>query len=179
MTLGLEFANALDPYRLPVSWLIALDNRTLHFILQPWQFLVRAVHVFTVCIFFGVVLLLNLRLLGRAADLPLRPFFRLAMPLIQSSLAITMLTGVALFLYDPVAVGSHDWLTPKLLFITLGFMNAVWLNQNGKTGRLTMPGGQLTMAGKTAIIIALTLWTLTIFCSCLNAEPPPRLYLGS
>jgi len=179
MTIGLEFANALDPFRIPAQYLIALDNRALHFALQPWQFLIRAVHVFTVSIFFGAVLLLNLRLLGQAVELPLRPFFRLAMPVIHSSLTVTMITGVALFFYDPVAVGSHDWLTPKLLFITLGFMNAAWLNSNGKAGRLSTPSGQLTMPGKTAVIIALALWTLTIFCSCLNAEPPPRWYLGS
>ncbi len=179
MTPGLAFTNAMDSFRIPAQYLIAMDNRTLHFALQPWQFLIRAVHVFTVSIFFGAVLLLNLRLLGRAVELPLRPFFRLAMPVIHSSLAVTMLTGVALFFYDPVAVGSHDWLTPKLLFITLGFMNAAWLNSNGKAGRLTTPNGQLTMPGRTAIIIALALWTLTIFCSCLNAEPPPRLFLGS
>jgi hypothetical protein len=156
-----------------------MDNRGLHFALQPYQFLIRAIHVYTVSIFFGAVLLLNLRLLGRAAELPLRPFFRLSMPVIHASLTVTMITGMALFFYDPVAVGSHDWLTPKLLFITLGYMNAAWLNSNGKAGRLTTPSGQLNTQGKTAVMIALALWTLTIFCSCLNAEPPPRLFLGS
>jgi uncharacterized membrane protein len=169
----------MDSFRIPAEYLIALDNRGLHFVLQPYHFMIRAVHVFTVSIFFGAVLLLNLRLLGRSAELPLGPFFKLAMPIIQASLAVTMVTGVTLFLYDPVAVGSHGWLTPKLLFITLGFMNAAWLNSSGKAGRLTTPNGQLTMPGTTAVVIALALWTLTILCSCLNAEPPPRLFLGS
>lgn len=178
MTLGLEFANALDPFRLPAAWLIALDNRAFHFALQPWQFLIRAVHVFAACAFFGAVLLLNLRLLGLGEELKLRPFFALAAPVIYTSLAVTMVTGVALFFYDPLAVGSHDWFTLKLTFIALGFMDAAWLNARGKAGQLSTPGG-LALSGKTAVITALALWSLVILCSCLNAEPPPRLYLGS
>lgn len=178
MTIGLEFANALDPFRIPAQYLIALDNRALHFALQPWQFLIRAVHVLAVSVFFGAITVLDLRLLGRAPELPLQALTRLILPWVYASLAATMVTGVALFFYDPLAVGSHDWLTPKLLFIALGLANAIWFNAAYLPAQLASATG-LTTAGKVAAAVSILLWGLAILCACLNAEPPPRLYLGS
>ncbi|MCB5945568.1 hypothetical protein [Acidocella sp. KAb 2-4] len=178
MTLGLEIANALDPYRVPSSWLLALYNRDFTIALQPWQFLIRAAHVLMVSLFFGAIAVLDLRLLGLAPELPLRPLLKLVLPSVYVSLGLTMLTGFALFFYDPVAVGSHDWLTPKLLFIALGFVNAIWFNWRYLPAQLVSTSG-LTTAGKLAAAASLALWALAILCACLNAEPPPRLYLGS
>jgi hypothetical protein len=67
---------------------------------------------------------------------------------------------------------------PQKNYINLGFMDAAWLNAWGKAGRLTVDG-KLVWPGNVAAVVALILWGLTILCSCLNAEPPPRLYLGS
>ncbi len=178
MTFGLEVSNALDSFRIPAQYLIALDNRALHFALQPWQFLIRAFHVLSVCVFFGAILVLDLRLLGLGRDIPLKPLARLALPVVYVSLGITMLTGFVLFFYEPLAVGSHDWLTPKLLFIALGFCNAAWFNLSYLPAQLILPHG-LTRAGQIAAVTSILLWGLAILCGCLNAEPPPRLYLNS
>lgn len=178
MTFGLEIANALDPYRIPAHWLVALYNRDFTISLQPWQFLIRALHVLTVCMFFGAIAVLDLRLLGVAPDLPLRPLLKLVLPCVYVTLTLAMITGFALFFYDPVAVGSHDWLTPKLLFIALGFVNALWFNWRYLPGQLASEQ-ELTKAGRAAATASLLLWGMVILCGCLNAEPPPRLFLGS
>ncbi|MDE2238386.1 MAG: hypothetical protein KGJ73_00475 [Rhodospirillales bacterium] len=178
MTPGLAFANAMDNFRIPVGLLIALDNRPYHFALQPYQFFIRATHVFSVCMFFGLIFALDLRLLGLAREIPLRALARLVLPWVYASFAVAMLSGIALFMYDPVAVGSHDWLTPKLFFIALGFCNAAWFNFAYLPAQLATDHG-LTRAGKFAAATSIALWTLAIFCACLNAEPPPRLYIGS
>jgi len=178
MTIGLEFANAMDQFRLPAPLLIMLDNRSLHFAMQPWQFLIRAVHVLAVCVFFGMITVLDLRLLGRSRELPLHALAQLVLPWVYVSLAVAMVTGVALFFYDPLAVGSHDWLTPKLLFIALGFLNAAWFNAAYLPEQLVSATG-LTAAGKVAAAASILLWGLAILCACLNAEPPPRLLLNS
>ncbi|MBU6448485.1 MAG: hypothetical protein KGQ26_02555 [Rhodospirillales bacterium] len=178
MTFGLQLANALDPYRIPARWLVALYNRDITVALQPWQFLIRALHVSVVCVFFGALSILDLRLLGFAPDLPVRPLLRLVLPVVYTAFGLALLTGFALFFYDPVAVGSHDWLTPKLLFIALGVVNAVWFNRRYLLPQLASTD-EVTHSGHWAAFVSLFLWGAAIFCACLNAEPPPRLYLGS
>lgn len=178
MTPGLAFANAMNSLRIPVPYLIAMYDRPFHIALQPYQFFIRAAHVFSVCMFFGTIFVLDLRLLGLAPEIALRPLARLVLPWVYASLAMAVVSGVTLFLYDPVAVGSHDWLTPKLVFIALGFANAIWFNFAYLPEQLASGHG-LTRAGKVAAVASILLWTLAIFCACLNAEPPPRLYIGS
>ncbi len=80
-----------------------------------------------------MITVLDLRLRGRAPELPLQALARLTLPWVYASLAVTMVTGVVLFFYDPLAVGSHDWLTPKLLFIALVFTNASYTTAWGTT----------------------------------------------
>jgi hypothetical protein len=178
VTIGLEVSNALDHLRIPVPYLLAIDSRAFHIALQPYQFLIRAAHVLSISLFFGAITVLDLRLFGAARELPLKPLARLVLPWVYGTFAFGILSGVILFLYDPLEVGSHDWLTPKLVFIALAFANAVWFNVQYLPGQLVSPTG-LTTAGKAAGIASITLWGLVILCACLNAEPPPRLLLGS
>jgi hypothetical protein len=178
MTIGLEISNALDPFRLPVPFLLAFDSRALHIALQPYQFLIRAAHVLSISLFFGAITVLDLRLFGAARELPLKPLARLVLPWVYATFAFSMISGVVLFLYDPLEVGSHDWLTPKLFFIAVAFANAVWFNIRCLPAQMVSPTG-LTTAGKAAGIASIALWGLVILCACLNAEPPPRLLLGS
>jgi uncharacterized membrane protein SirB2 len=178
MTIGLDISNALDPFRIPVPFLLAIDSRAVHIALQPYQFLIRAVHVLSISLFFGAITVLDLRLLGAANELPLKPLARLVLPWVYATFALSMVTGIILFLYDPLEVGSHDWLTPKLLFIALAFANAVWFNTRYLPGQMISPTG-LTTAGKAAGLASIMLWGLVILCACLNAEPPPRLLIGS
>lgn len=178
MTIGLTISNSLDGFRIPVAWLLAIDSRALHIALQPYQFLIRAAHILAISLFFGAITVLDLRLFGAASELPLRPLARLVLPWVYATFAVSMASGVILFLYDPLEVGSHDWLTPKLLFIALGFANAVWFNIRYLPGQMISPAG-LTTAGKAAGLASILLWSLVILCACLNAEPPPRLLLGS
>lgn len=88
MTFGVEVANALDPYRIPAGWLVALYNRDITVALQPWQFLIRALHVAAVCVFFGALCILDLRLLGFAPDLPVRPLLRLVLPVVYAAFGL-------------------------------------------------------------------------------------------
>jgi hypothetical protein len=178
MTIGLDISNALDPFRLPVTFLLAIDSRAFHVALQPYQFLIRAAHVLAISSFFGAITVLDLRLFGAARDLPLEPLARLVLPWVYATFAVSMVSGIILFLYDPLEAGSHDWLTPKLAFIAIAFANAVWFNIRYLPGQLVSPTG-LTAVGKAAGIASIALWGLVILCACLNAEPPPRLSLGS
>ena len=46
-------SQAIAGFRIPSDLLIAMDNRDLHFAMQPYHFIIRATHVLSVGAFFG------------------------------------------------------------------------------------------------------------------------------
>ncbi len=117
--------HSLAYLRIPFETLMALDSRTLHFHMQPFHHLIRLAHIVSMAAFFGAIGLLDLRLLGFRSAVPLRAFAENVLPWLYATFGVAFATGVALFLYDPVHVGSHAYFTPKLILIALGVMNAL------------------------------------------------------
>jgi hypothetical protein len=169
-------SQALAGFRIPSDLLIAMDNRDLHFALQPYHFVIRAVHVLTMGAFFGGIVLLDLRLMGVRAAAPLLGFVQHTIPWLYVTFAITVLTGIGLFLYDPVNVGSHAYFTLKLLFIFLGLVNALafhrWALADALKAEIKMP-----RSAKVGGAISLALWVLVMLAASLNVEGPPKVLL--
>lgn len=163
--------NPLDSLRIPFDILESLDNRTLHFWLQPVHYLVRALHVLAVAAFFGAIAALDLRLVGFGRRLAADALAALVRPWLYATFAVSVATGVVLFLYDPVEVGSHPYFVPKLALIALGALNALAFHRVQLTGEAAMA------ITRRAGMISLLLWTAVILLACLNAEPPPRVFL--
>jgi hypothetical protein len=170
----------LDILRIPSDVLVALDWRPYHFALQPYHYLVRLTHVMSMAAFFGGIAALDLRLLGWRVLLPLRPFAELIIPWLYVTFGITVVTGLALFFYDPVHVGSHAYFTLKLILTVLGVANARLFHRSGYLTALAaevpvsaQPSGYARLAGA----ISLALWTAVVVCACLNVEAAPKLLL--
>ncbi len=125
-----------DPIRIPVSALVALDWRPYHFALQPFHYLVRTAHVAAMGAFFGGIGLLDFRLMGWRATVPLRAFAEHVLPWLWATFGIAVATGVALFLYDPVHVGAHAYWAPKLLAVALGLANAAMFHRTSYVAAL-------------------------------------------
>jgi hypothetical protein len=165
-----------DPIRIPAQALIALDNRALHFALQPYHYVIRLAHVVTMAGFFGGIALLDLRLLGWRGTVPLRAFAESALPWLYATFGFAVLTGVALFLYSPVHVGSHAYFAPKLLLIALGLGNALVFH---RTSYLAALAAERVMPASARIAgaLSLLLWTAVLVCSSLNVEGVPKVLL--
>jgi hypothetical protein len=169
-------SQALSGLRVPESILIALDNRTLHFALQPTHFLVRAVHVATTAAFFGGIVVLDLRLMGLRVSVALRPLADLILPWLGLLFAISFVTGVALFLYDPLHVGSHAYFTLKLAFIVLGLANAALFHRtNYDAARAGDPKG--SFGARIAGGLSLAFWLAVMLAASLNVEGAPKVLL--
>jgi hypothetical protein len=162
--------------RLPDDWLIALDSRGLHFALQPYHHLIRLTHILSVAAFFGAIVLLDMRLLGFHRGLPLRPLAAQAAGWLYGSFAVALASGVVLFLYDPVHVGSHGYFVPKLILLGLALANAAAFHRSGYLAALAadpvMPA-RARLAG----LISLALWTGVMICAGLNGEAAPKVLL--
>ena len=113
-----------DPLRISTQTLAALDWRPFHFALQPYHYLVRMVHIIAMGAFFGGIGLLDFRLMGWRGTVPLRGFAGHVLPWLWVTFGIVTITGLALFFYDPVHVGTHAYWAPKLVAIALGLANA-------------------------------------------------------
>src|SRR5882762_7458253 len=88
-----------DAVRLPSTVLLALDNRTFHFAVQPWHYLLRMAHILSTAAFFGGIVLFDLRLIGVRSSAKLKAFSADIMPWLHTLFGIAMLSGVLLFLY--------------------------------------------------------------------------------
>ena len=167
--------SALDMLRIPSSILVALDWRPFHFALQPFHHLVRLGHLMAMAGFYGAIGLLDLRLMGWNDATPLRPFARHVLPLLYGLFAIAVATGVALFLYDPVKVGSHAYFALKLVLIVLGLANAGIFHRLGYGSALA--ARVMPRHARLAGAVSLALWTAVIICACLNVEAAPKILL--
>ena len=166
----------LPSLRLPSDFLIGLDSRAFHFAVQPYHHLVRALHVLAMSAFFGGIGLLDLRLIGLRSTVPLKAFADHALPWVYVCFGVAAASGVVLFLYDPVHVGSHLYFVPKLVFVGLGLANAVGFHRMGFV-RAMAAEARLPGYARVAGAVSLLLWIMVIVCSSLNAEGPPKLLL--
>jgi hypothetical protein len=167
--------SVLDMIRLPSALLIALDWRPLHFALQPFHHLIRLTYILAMSGFYGVIGLLDLRLLGWNPAIPLRPLIERGRPSLYGLFAAAIVTGLALFLYEPVKVGSHAYFTPKLILIALGVANAGLFHGGGY--RAALAAEVMPRHARLAGAVSLALWTAVIVCACLNTEAAPKVLL--
>ena len=168
--------NALDFLRIPADVLVALDNRPLHFMVQPWHHLVRMAHILSMATFFGGISLLDLRLMGVRPAVSLRPLAEHVLPWLHASFGIAVASGVVLFLYDPVHVGSHAYFTLKLVLVALGLTNAALFHKTAYVRSLAAEGG-MPLAARAAGAISLALWVGVVVCASLNTEAAPKVPL--
>lgn len=170
----------LDFLRMSPNVLVALDWRSYHFALQPYHYLVRIAHVVSMASFFGGIVAIDLRLMGWRTKLPLRAFADHVIPWLYVTFSVAIVSGFALFFYDPVHVGSHAYFTLKLLLIILGMVNAALFHSSGYLAALateTPSSAQPTPRARLVGAVSLALWTGVVICACLNVEGVPKLLL--
>lgn len=165
-----------DPIRVPAAVLVALDWRPYHFALQPYHYLVRTAHLVATGAFFGGIGLLDFRLMGWRGTVPLRAFAEHVLPWLWATFGVALVTGIALFLYDPVRVGSHAYWAPKLLAVALGLANAAFFHRTSYVATLAAET-RLPISARAAGTISLVCWTGAIVFASLDAEGPPKVLL--
>jgi hypothetical protein len=164
------------PVRIPVQALTSLDWQPCNFVVRLCHHLLRLTHVLAMGAFVGGIGLLDFRLLGWRATLPLRSFALHVLPWLWVTFGVVVVTGAALFLHDPMDTGSHAYWTPKLIAIALGLGNATLFH---RTSQLTALAAEARMpaSARFAGTVSLACWTAAIVFSCLNAEATPKVLL--
>ena len=156
--------------------MIALDDRGLHFWMQPVHHLVRLAHILSMALFFGGIVLLDLRLMDVRGTVPLRSFAEHTLPWLYATFGVALVSGIALFLYDPVHVGSHAYFMPKLILLLLGLANAALYHRTGYVAALAAER-RMPVSARVAGTTSLALWIGVMVCACLNTEAAPKVFL--
>lgn len=159
---------------LPGEWLVWLATTPLRLWLYRLQWLhgtMRLAHVVSVSAFFGSILVLDLRLIGIRRGVPLGELARLVLPWTYAGFAVAMVSGVVLFLFDPIQTGSHTWFLPKLLLIAAALVNIAVYHPHGFALSLAAVGP--TRHGRTAGLLSLALWLAVIACATGNQVERP------
>ena len=164
---------------LPSDWLVWLATssaRMALYRLQGWHGPLRLLHVGGTAVFFGAIVLLDLRLMGLLGrDIALNALARMVLPVTHGSFAVTVVTGALLFLYDPIQTGSHSWFLPKLILLGAALANAAVFSMPTRIGLKRIGGGALTRHARLAGALSLVLWAGVIATAIANHEERPLL----
>ena len=147
-------------------WLATSPPRLWVYGLRSVHGVFRFFHLFGMAGFLGMLLLIEVKRLGFFRDSSIRDARIPMLMLMNTAFAVTLLSGIALFLYDPIGVGLHTMFLPKLLLITLGLVHAYGIER--------LPAMRNSpMLRRGSALVALAIWTLVIGASTWNAMEQP------
>ena len=148
-----------------LTWLATTDFRLWVYGLRGVYGATRFLHLFGMAGFLGLLLLLEVMRLGVFPGASLQPVRRPVLILMNLMFALTIASGVLLFLYDPIGAGLHTMFLPKLILVTLGFTHAFCIE---RIALMRRPHFRQASA-----IVAMMIWVSVIGCSTWNAVERP------
>jgi hypothetical protein len=130
-----------------------------------WAYpIIESVHVLFLCLFLGMAIALDLRLLGLAfRDIPVKQMVDRLMPYTVSGFIVMIITGILLFYGIPLRTYTNIFFRLKVLFLILAGIN-VWYFHSGiymkvaEWGQKTQTPAKARMAGA----FSLVLWGLIV-----------------
>jgi hypothetical protein len=126
---------------------------------STWAFpALQSLHFIGMSLLIGVVGVIDLRVLGVARGLPIRPLHRFV-PLAFAGFGINLLTGIMFFCHDPYVYAYNPSFRIKMLLILLAGLNALWFRLGvfldvDKWG----PGIEASRLAKAISALSLLIW---------------------
>ena len=148
---------------------------------QPWSIalheslygypIVESVHVWALCLFVGLTIIIDLRLTGLTfRTVPVSEVVRRILPWQILGFVLMVVSGVALFYAIPVRSYQNIFFRVKLVLLVVAGLN-VWFFNSGvylrvqSWDREPVPPGRARFAG----FASLALWFFIIFCGRMIA----------
>jgi len=139
--------------------------------------IIETVHVLTLTVFLGFVILLDLRLLDLAfRHTPVSRIFRHLNPWLFAAFAVMLVTGITLFAGDPVLFYSTIFFKLKMIMLVLAALNVVVFNLTlGRTLEQWDVLAQTPRGAKITGLLSLVLWISVVACGrgIAYVLPPP------
>lgn len=115
------------------------------------------VHITGIALLLGNLVLLELRVLGAGAALPLRELARLSLTLALAGFGLAALSGVLMFVTQPAELLANRAFTLKMLLLFTAACNAAWFHGRGSLLRLD------TLA-RLQMLLSSLIWLAVIAC---------------
>jgi hypothetical protein len=123
---------------------------------HPWAYpALEVVHLIGIGLLLGNLVLLEWRVWGGAAALPLPALARAALPLVLAGFAMAAASGLLMFATQPLDLLANRAFTVKLLLLLLAGSNAAWFHARGGLQRLDA-------LARAQTVLSLGLWIAVI-----------------
>src|SRR6478672_12632325 len=96
----------------------------------------EVVHIVGIALLLGNLVLLEVRVFGRGAALPVQELARLSLSVALCGFALAGLSGLLMFATQPAELLSSRAFTLKMLLLMLAGCNAAWFHARGSLARL-------------------------------------------
>lgn len=117
----------------------------------------EVVHITGIALLLGNLVLLELRVFGCGAALPVKDLARLSLGLAGTGFGIAAATGLLMFATQPAELLSNRAFTLKMLLLLAAGCNAAWFHGRGSLTRLD------TVA-RAQMLLSTALWLAVITC---------------
>ncbi len=95
----------------------------------------EVLHIVGIALLVGSLLLLELRVWGLGAELPIRPLAKLALAVTVAGFLLVVVSGVLMFMGNPVELLSNRAFLIKLGLVHLAGLNAAWFHGRDSLAR--------------------------------------------
>lgn len=125
---------------------------------HPWAYpMLEVVHILGLGLLLGNLTLLELRVFGLGAALPVQPLARLSLGLASVGFGLAALSGLLMFGTQPQELLANRVFTAKMALLMLAGCNAAWFHARQSLQRLDGMA-RLSMA------MSAVLWLLVLTC---------------
>jgi hypothetical protein len=125
---------------------------------HPWAYpMLEVAHIIGVALVLGNLILLELRVFGWAAELPVEPLARLSLGLAGLGFTLAAVTGLLMFGTQPGELLANRVFTVKMALIMLAGCNAGWFH-----ARRSLQLQDTT--ARVSLFLSSVIWILVITC---------------
>ena len=135
----------------PLSALAALRT---HAYAYP---LLEVVHILGIALLLGNLVLLELRVWGVAAALPVRPLAQATLWLVGCGFALVAASGLLMFASQPLELIANRAFVLKALLLALAAANAAWFHARGSLVKLDRTARFQTL-------VSVCIWVAVVAC---------------
>lgn len=119
--------------------------------------LLEALHIVGIAMLLGSLFLLELRVWGFGAALPIEPLARLALPLMLAGFALAATSGSLMFASQPGDLIANRVFVIKMGLVMLAGLNAASFHARGGVARIDR-------TARIQTLLSVGIWLAVIFC---------------
>jgi hypothetical protein len=114
---------------------------------NPWAYpALEVVHIAGIALLLGNLVLLELRVFGRGAVIPVRELARLSLGLAAAGFGLAATSGLLMFSTQPDELLANGAFTLKMALLLIAGCNAAWFHARGSLGKLDATARALMLA---------------------------------